>query len=56
MFTMYRFIYLQWYGGLRGAVCFALCSTLNEDLPLKNMFLTTTLVVIFFTVLIQVSP
>ena len=45
---------LQWYGGLRGAVCFALCGTINDDFHLKSMFLTATLFVIFFTVFVQV--
>ncbi|KAL4220616.1 hypothetical protein ACF0H5_021013 [Mactra antiquata] len=42
------------YGGLRGAVCFSLVALVSEDeIPMKNMFVTTTLFVIFFTVFIQ---
>ncbi|CAG5134092.1 unnamed protein product, partial [Candidula unifasciata] len=42
------------YGGLRGAVCFSLVALLNpHDLPTKDMFVTTTLAVIVFTVFVQ---
>uniref|UniRef100_T1JLY6 Cation/H+ exchanger transmembrane domain-containing protein n=1 Tax=Strigamia maritima TaxID=126957 RepID=T1JLY6_STRMM len=42
------------YGGLRGAVCFSLVIMLDENvIPNKQMFVTTTLVVILFTVFIQ---
>ncbi|KAH9496909.1 Sodium/hydrogen exchanger 2, partial [Bulinus truncatus] len=42
------------YGGLRGAVCFSLVALLNaDDIPCKNMFVTTTLSVILFTVFVQ---
>ncbi|XP_013068725.2 Na(+)/H(+) exchanger beta-like [Biomphalaria glabrata] len=42
------------YGGLRGAVCFSLVALLDpHDLPAKNMFVTTTLSVILFTVFVQ---
>ncbi|KAM7352995.1 na[+]/H[+] hydrogen exchanger 2 isoform 18-T20 [Cochliomyia hominivorax] len=42
------------YGGLRGAVAFALVLLINEDLvPQKNMFVTTTIAVIYFTVFLQ---
>ncbi|XP_046349818.1 sodium/hydrogen exchanger 1-like isoform X1 [Haliotis rufescens] len=44
------------YGGLRGAVCFSLVMLLDEaSLPpnMKNMFVTTTLIVIMFTVFVQ---
>ncbi|CAL1533011.1 unnamed protein product [Lymnaea stagnalis] len=42
------------YGGLRGAVCFSLVALLDpDDLPAKDMFVTTTLSVIIFTVFIQ---
>ncbi|XP_041351124.1 sodium/hydrogen exchanger 1-like [Gigantopelta aegis] len=44
------------YGGLRGAVCFSLVALLNEgEIPMKGMFVTTTLFVIMFTVFIQGS-
>ena len=46
----------QSYGGLRGAVCFSLVALLKEDeFPMKNMFVTTTIFVILFTVFIQVN-
>jgi sodium/hydrogen exchanger-like protein 3 len=43
------------YGGLRGAMAFALALILDENkLPRKKEFVTATIVVIFFTVFIQV--
>ncbi|KAL9928075.1 na[+]/H[+] hydrogen exchanger 2 isoform 4-T4 [Glossina fuscipes fuscipes] len=42
------------YGGLRGAVAFALVLLIDEGLvPQKNMFVTTTIAVIYFTVFVQ---
>ncbi|XP_049286859.1 sodium/hydrogen exchanger 2-like isoform X2 [Anopheles funestus] len=42
------------YGGLRGAVAFALVLLVDEDrIPLQPMFLTTTIAVVFFTVFLQ---
>jgi NhaP-type Na+/H+ or K+/H+ antiporter len=49
-----KYPHFQWYGGLRGAVCFALCETLDEDFRYKKMFLTTTYVIIGVTVFAQV--
>ncbi|KAK3605348.1 hypothetical protein CHS0354_033839 [Potamilus streckersoni] len=44
------------YGGLRGAVCFSLVALLDDaDFRRKDMFVTTTLTVIFFTVFISGS-
>ena len=51
------------YGGLRGAVCFSLVKMLNVDennpdvmsRQVKNLFTTTTLAVIMFTVFVQGS-
>ncbi|KAG9271922.1 sodium/hydrogen exchanger 2-like [Astyanax mexicanus] len=40
------------YGGLRGAICFSLVF-LIEDFPMKRLFITTTIVVILFTVFVQ---
>lgn len=49
------FFLLQSYGGLRGAVCFSLVATLDPaKYPLRNLFITTTLSVVIFTVFIQV--
>lgn len=42
------------YGGLRGAVSFALAFTLPESIGHKKLFITGTIVVIIFTVFIQV--
>lgn len=45
------------YGGLRGAIAFSMVETLNADIvEPRSMFVTTTLVVIIFTVFIQVEP
>lgn len=41
------------YGGLRGAVAFALCMLINDKIENKGLFLTTTICVIYFTVFLQ---
>ncbi|XP_034990595.2 sodium/hydrogen exchanger 3 isoform X1 [Zootoca vivipara] len=42
------------YGGLRGAVAFALVVTLNkDDVGDRNLFVSTTIIVVFFTVIFQ---
>ncbi|XP_078473604.1 sodium/hydrogen exchanger 3-like [Lampetra planeri] len=42
------------YGGLRGAVAFALVALLDEQLvPEKRLFVSTTIIVVFFTVIFQ---
>ncbi|KAL8165820.1 UNVERIFIED_CONTAM: Sodium/hydrogen exchanger 3, partial [Gekko kuhli] len=42
------------YGGLRGAVAFALVVLLDENkVKDKNLFVSTTIIVVFFTVIIQ---
>ncbi|KAL2080317.1 hypothetical protein ACEWY4_024110 [Coilia grayii] len=42
------------YGGLRGAIAFSLVYLLPEDhFPMKNMFLTAIITVVFFTVFVQ---
>ncbi|XP_061918290.1 sodium/hydrogen exchanger 1 isoform X1 [Entelurus aequoreus] len=42
------------YGGLRGAIAFSLGFLLKEEhFPLRNMFLTAIITVIFFTVFVQ---
>ncbi|PSN40592.1 hypothetical protein C0J52_10367 [Blattella germanica] len=47
--------FIMAYGGLRGAIAFSMVEMLEEDtVPFRNMFVTTTLVVIFFTVFIQI--
>jgi NhaP-type Na+/H+ or K+/H+ antiporter len=43
------------YGGIRGAVAFALALVLDENkIPRKKEFLTATIAVVFFTVFVQV--
>uniref|UniRef100_A0A672LQR3 Sodium/hydrogen exchanger n=1 Tax=Sinocyclocheilus grahami TaxID=75366 RepID=A0A672LQR3_SINGR len=42
------------YGGLRGAIAFSLAFLLSSDnFPMKDMFLTAIITVIFFTVFVQ---
>ncbi len=44
------------YGGLRGAIAFALALILDETkIPTKKEFVTATIAVVFFTVFIQVK-
>ena len=44
------------YGGLRGAIAFALVVLLDPELfPQQRLMVTTTTVIIFFTVFVQVS-
>lgn len=44
------------YGGLRGAVAFALVALLDEKrVKAKNLFVSTTIIVVYFTVIFQVS-
>nr|AEL79514.1 Na+/H+ exchanger isoform 2c [Myoxocephalus octodecemspinosus] len=41
------------YGGLRGAICFALVFTLPDNINRKNLFVTASVAVIIFTVFLQ---
>uniref|UniRef100_A0A8C1G3U1 Sodium/hydrogen exchanger n=1 Tax=Cyprinus carpio TaxID=7962 RepID=A0A8C1G3U1_CYPCA len=42
------------YGGLRGAVAYGLAALLDEDkIPEKNLMISTTLIVVYFTVILQ---
>nr|XP_061802529.1 sodium/hydrogen exchanger 2-like [Nerophis lumbriciformis] len=41
------------YGGVRGAICFALAFTLPETINRKNLFVTASIAIIIFTVFIQ---
>ncbi len=44
------------YGGLRGAVGFSLVEMINaDDVPPRQMFVTTTLAVVMFTIFFQVN-
>ncbi len=48
--------FIMAYGGLRGAESFGLVMSLNAALiPHKAMFTTTTIIVVFFTVFVQVG-
>ena len=43
------------YGGLRGAIAFALAILIQEDkFPDKELFVTATILVVMFTVFVQV--
>ncbi|KAI3365822.1 hypothetical protein L3Q82_000812 [Scortum barcoo] len=41
------------YGGLRGAICFALVFTLPDNINRKSLFVTASVAIIIFTVFIQ---
>ncbi|XP_075897898.1 sodium/hydrogen exchanger 2-like isoform X2 [Nelusetta ayraudi] len=41
------------YGGLRGAICFALVFTLPDTINRKSLFVTASIAIIIFTVFIQ---
>lgn len=44
------------YGGLRGAICYGLVMTLDKEaVEAKEMFVSTTIIVILTTVFLQVS-
>ena len=45
--------FIMAYGGLRGAVGFSLVTILDDANPFKEIFQTTTLLMIFFTVFVQ---
>lgn len=46
--------FIMSYGGIRGAVSFSLAILLAEEhFPMKNMFVTTTIVIVLFTVFFQ---
>lgn len=43
------------YGGLRGAIAFALAILISEEyFPNKDLFVTATILVVMFTVFVQV--
>ena len=47
--------FIMAYGGLRGAVGFSLVKMIERCvIPVKNMYVTTTLAVVIFTVFFQV--
>ncbi|XP_043073663.1 sodium/hydrogen exchanger 3.2 [Puntigrus tetrazona] len=46
--------FVMGYGGLRGAVAYGLAASLDEKkIPEKNLMLGTTLIVVYFTVILQ---
>ena len=48
--------FIMSYGGLRGGIAFCLSLLIDgKVVQEKNMFVTTTILVVFFTVFIQVS-
>jgi len=48
--------FIMAYGGLRGAIAFSMVEMLGPDtVGPREMFVTTTLVVVIFTVFIQVT-
>ena len=48
--------FIMAYGGLRGAIAFALVLLLDKDhFPHRRMFITSTILVIYFTNLAMVS-
>lgn len=45
------------YGGLRGAVAYGLAASLDQGrIKEKNLLISTTLIVVYFTVILQVQP
>lgn len=48
--------FIMAFGGLRGGIAFCLALSLKEDLiPERKLFITATIVIIFFTVFVQVK-
>lgn len=46
--------FIMAFGGLRGGIAFCLALSLKEDLiPERKLFITTTIVIVFFTVFVQ---
>ena len=45
--------FIMAYGGLRGAVGFSLAMVIKEESWYRELFLTTALIMVFFTVFLQ---
>lgn len=47
--------FIMAYGGLRGGIAFCLALSLDEEIvPEKRLFVTATIIIVFFTVFVQV--
>lgn len=47
------FQHILWWGGLRGALAIALALSLPQDLPMRNVIIMTTFVIVVFSIVVQ---
>ena len=48
--------FIMAFGGLRGGIAFCLALSLDEEIvPEKRLFITATIIIVFFTVFVQVG-
>lgn len=47
------FQHILWWGGLRGALAIALALSLPQDLPMRDVVIMTTFVIVVFSIVIQ---
>ncbi|WAR11547.1 SL9A2-like protein [Mya arenaria] len=53
-FALFFCLFIMAYGGLRGGIAFCLALSLEEELvPEKPLFVTATIMIVFFTVFVQ---